>query len=61
MTTNYYSVIQDSPNLMPRMVISFTNKDKAKQHASLLNSGVIDNKDKYKVVPSEITLFTRSK
>lgn len=52
--TNYYSVIEVQPNLMPRMVISFFDKNKAEAHADILNRA---HGNEYIVVPSTIDLY----
>ena len=52
--TNYHSVIEHLPTLMPRVVISFTDKDKANDHANLLN---VNPNNKYIVIPSTINLY----
>ena len=52
--TNYYSVIEHLPTLMPRVVISFTDKGKANDHANLLNVNPVN---KYIVIPSTINLY----
>ena len=52
--TNYYSVIEHLPTLMPKVVISFTDNDKANEHAKLLN---VNHDNKYIVIPSTINLY----
>jgi hypothetical protein len=47
-----YSVIKiNNPHAV---IVSFSSKDDANGHANILN---VHNRDQYKVIPSEVTLF----
>ncbi len=55
MKTNYYAVREKNSELIPSTLVSFKDKDKAEEHARLLN----DSGGNYIVIPSEVTLFNR--
>ena len=55
MKVNYYAVREKNSELIPSTLVSFKDKNKAEDHAKLLN----ESGGNYIVIPSEVTLFNR--
>ena len=57
MKINYYSVYEIGGKLIPTVIVSFTDKDKALAHAEMLS----EHGDDWRVISSELTLLLPEK